>query len=154
MGKKLYIAYGSNLNIPRMKWRCPGAEIVGTSAIEGYRLLYKGSKSGSYLTIEPCDGGSVPVAVWAVSEANERALDRYEGYPDFYYKKEMTLPVRDTASGKVRRCRVFVYIMHEDRPLGLPSMGYVETCMAGYKAFGFDTELLEEALRVSKEALS
>jgi hypothetical protein len=41
-----------------MKMRCPGAKIVGTSEIKDYQLLFKGSKTGSYLTIEKCDGSS------------------------------------------------------------------------------------------------
>ena len=83
MEKRYYIAYGSNLNIPQMRTRCPGARIIGTSAIEGYRLLFKGSRTGSYLTIEPHEGAGVPVAAWEVSAENEAALDRYEGFPTF-----------------------------------------------------------------------
>ena len=62
MAKRYYIAYGSNLNIPQMRMRCPGARIIGTSVIPDYELLFKGSKTGSYLTIEPKAGSSVPVA--------------------------------------------------------------------------------------------
>lgn len=94
MEKRYYIAYGSNLNINQMKLRCPSARIIGTSEVPNYELLFKGSKTGSYLTIEPKEGSSVPVAVWEVSERDELALDRYEGYPHFYYKKEMRLPMK------------------------------------------------------------
>jgi len=86
MEKRYYIAYGSNLNIYQMRFRCPGAKIIGTSKLDGYRLLFKGSQSGSYLTVEKEQGYSVPVAVWAVTEHDEANLDRYEGYPTFYYK--------------------------------------------------------------------
>ena len=88
--KRYYIAYGSNLNVQQMRWRCPGARIIGTSELKNYRLLFKGSKTGSYLTIEPEVGCTVPVAVWEVTDQDELALDRYEGYPSFYYKTEMT----------------------------------------------------------------
>lgn len=118
MEKRYYIAYGSNLNIPQMRMRCPGARIIGTSVIEGYRLLFKGSRTGSYLTIEPQEGACVPVAAWEVSAENEAALDCYEGFPTFYYKKEMELPLKGIRTGKVRLRKVFVYIMHEERPLG------------------------------------
>ena len=50
----------------------------------------------------------------------------------------MELPLKGIKTGKVRRRRVFVYIMHEDRPLGLPSRSYMETCRQGYRSFGFD----------------
>ena len=50
--KRYYIAYGSNLNVPQMRMRCPHATILGTSNLKGWELLFKGSKTGSYLTIE------------------------------------------------------------------------------------------------------
>lgn len=150
MSKRYYIAYGSNLNIPQMRMRCPGARIIGTSVIEDYQLLFKGSKTGSYLTIEPMEGAEVPVVIWEVTETDEKALDRYEGYPNFYYKKEMTLDIKGIRTGKVRRRDAFVYIMHEERELGIPSWYYVNTCLDGYRAFGFDENYLFDAIRISR----
>jgi len=34
MKNKLYIAYGSNLNLPQMAHRCPSAKVVGASEIK------------------------------------------------------------------------------------------------------------------------
>ena len=115
MQKRYYIAYGSNLNIRQMKFRCPTARIIGTATLPDYELLFKGSKTGSYLTVEPKKGESVPVAVWETTEADEAALDRYEGFPTFYYKAEMELPIIGIRTGKVRKRKVYVYIMREDR---------------------------------------
>lgn len=81
--KKYYIAYGSNLNVKQMKFRCPGAKVISTSVIKDYQLLYKGSKTGSYLTIEKKKGGMVPVAVWEVTADDEKRLDAYEGATRF-----------------------------------------------------------------------
>ena len=144
--KKYYLAYGSNLNIPQMQYRCPEARIIGTAVIEGYRLLFKGSKTGSYLTIEKAEGYEVPVGVWEVSERDERNLDRYEGYPTFYYKKEMQLKVKGIRTGRIYDSNCFVYIMHEDHPIGIPSNFYIRVCAEGYRAFGFNTAKLIEAL--------
>ena len=151
MAKRYYIAYGSNLNIPQMRWRCLSARIIGTAEIPDYRLLFRGSRSGAYLTIEPYEGGSVPVAAWEVSEEDERALDRYEGFPAFYYKAEMKLPITGIRSKKTRVRTVFVYIMHEDRPLGITSKAYMDVCREGYRAFGFDESKLSEAFKTSLE---
>lgn len=151
--KRYYLAYGSNLNIRQMKFRCPTARVVGTAVIDGYELLFKGSKSGSYLTIEPKEGCEVPVAVWEVQEQDELNLDRYEGYPTFYYKKEMQIVMKGIRTGKERVRDAFVYIMHEDRPHGIPSWHYVETCAAGYKTFGFDESLLLEAIGKSRREM-
>ena len=150
MKKKYYIAYGSNLNLPQMRVRCPNARVIGTSVIDGYRLLFKGSKTGSYLTIEPKEGGKVPVVVWEVTESDEKELDRYEGYPTFYYKKTITLDVKGIKTGKIRRKEAFVYIMHEERKLGSPSRYYIRTCLDGYRAFGFDERYLYDALAISR----
>ena len=152
MAKKYYAAYGSNLNVPQMLRRCPGARVIGTAVIPDYRLLFKGSKTGSYLTIEPAEGYSVPVGVWEVSDENEAALDRYEGYPTFYYKKEMILPICGIRSKKVRNREAFIYIMHEERPFGIPSPAYVHICRQGYHSFGFDDDLLDEALIFSADS--
>lgn len=149
MQKRYYIAYGSNLNIRQMKYRCPNARIIGTSVIRDYELLFKGSKTGSYLTIEPKEGGMVPVCVWETTDGDEANLDRYEGYPAFYYKKEMELEITGIRTGKIRKRKAYVYIMHEDRKMGLPSGYYVETCLEGYRAFGFDERILYQAIERS-----
>lgn len=148
--KRYYIAYGSNLNIPQMRMRCPGARIIGTSVIPDYELLFKGSKTGSYLTIEPWEGGRVPVAVWEVTAADERSLDRYEGYPVFYRKMDMELEVTLAGSGEVRTLKGFVYAMYADRPLGTPSNSYFITCAQGYRSFGFDPHILLDAYANSR----
>lgn len=143
---KYYIAYGSNLNVRQMRYRCPHAAIVGTAELKGWRLGFRGSMTGSYLTIEPDEDGMVPVAVWAVDEEDERALDRYEGYPTFYYKKEITIECKRYCLKQIRKIDAFVYIMHEDRPHGVPYQHYVETCMEGYETFGFDRNILKKAV--------
>ena len=42
-------------------------------------------------TIEPCEGKSVPVLLWTVGKKDELALDRYEGYPTFYEKENISI---------------------------------------------------------------
>ena len=151
MTKRYYIAYGSNLNIDQMSYRCPGARVVGTSKIPDFQLLFKGSKSGAYLTIEPKKGAKVPVAVWEVTADDELSLDRYEGYPNFYYKAEVEIPVICISDRRVRKLKAFIYIMHEEREIGVPSQRYVDICLDGYEAFGFDENYLYEALNISLE---
>lgn len=149
---RLYLAYGSNLNREQMKYRCPDAWVLGTAELQGWRLMFKGSMTGNYLTIEQEPGFTVPVAVWAISERDEMNLDRYEGYPNFYYKKELEVELHDLTTGATSPVTAFAYIMHEDRKLGCPAAGYVETCMEGYRNFGFDERILAEAYRYSREA--
>ena len=148
---KYYLAYGSNLNIRQMQMRCPGAKPVGTMVLEDYELLFKGSKTGSYLTIEEREGGTVPVVVWEVTESDEAALDRYEGFPSFYYKKDINLKYKGIRTGKHRTVTAFAYIMHEERPIGVPSNFYMRTCLEGYDNFFFDKNILLDAYNKCRE---
>ena len=45
----------------------------------------------------------------------------------------------------------FVYIMHEDRPYGIPSPYYVEGCLEGYRYFGFSEKYIEDAVNRSRK---
>ena len=73
--------------------------------------------------------------------------------PVFYYKKDMELDIRGIRTGKMRKRKCFVYIMHEERKIGIPSLSYVRTCLEGYISFGFDEHYLSEAqIRAVKEA--
>lgn len=130
--KKFYIAYGSNLNKYQMKYRCPNAIPYCSGTLKDYELLFKGSKTGSYATIESKEGASVPVGVWLIDASDERYLDMYEGFPTFYYKTNVDV---ETDCGTIN---AMVYIMHEDRPHGIPSERYVNTCLEGYNDFDLD----------------
>ena len=152
MCKRFYLAYGSNLNIPQMQRRCPTAKIVGVAEIKDYELLFKGSKTGSYLTIEPQKGATVPVAVWEVGESDEHNLDIYEGYPKFYYKREVKIRYKGINTGRSRTVKAFIYIMHEERKLGVPTGRYLRTCLDGYDSFGFDYDYIFTAYQKSKNS--
>lgn len=145
MSKKntLYIAYGSNLNLPQMTFRCPTAKVVGASEIKGYELLFRGGRKGAVATMEPLEGGSVPVLLWKIRRGDEQALDRYEGYPHFYRKEMMEVELNGkTVPG-------MVYVMNDGHELGAPSDFYLNTILEGYKAAGFDTDFLDQAVEKS-----
>lgn len=142
--RKLYIAYGSNMDEKQMAGRCPTARLLGTSELEGYRLLFKGSKTGAYATIETQKGGRVPVLIWEIGEQDERKLDRYEGYPVFYHKKEIEVQLGG------ERKNAMVYIMDESRELGEPSAGYYNVLENAYWKFGFPMRILMEAHEASR----
>ena len=151
---KYYAAYGSNLNKEQMRARCPESEVVGTAVIKDYELLFKRSgrpgSSRSCLTIEPKAGAYVPVGIWTLAEEDERELDRREGVSDCYYKKSMELEV--TKEGGVKeKLSCLLYIKPERSVLDRPDPGYVRTCLTGYQSFGFDADLIHEA--VAKSAL-
>lgn len=148
--KRLYLAYGSNLSLEQMAYRCPDAQVIGKAEIKDYELLFKGSKSGNYATIEPKEGSYVPVLVWAITEQDERNLDRYEGYPSFYYKKEIPVELQKLNGDPMGEYKAMVYIMDERRSIGSPSVYYYGVLAEGYDRFGFDMDILREALEKTR----
>ena len=153
---KLYIAYGSNLHIKQMTSRCHTARVAGSDVLEGYRLLFRGYDSRAFATIEPFEGGKVPVLIWAVGDDDEAALDLYEGFPELYRKETLTIQL----GGENQEA--FVYIMNTldakgyVKPLARPSDGYFRTVLEGYRhaavlgKVGFDENILHEALSYTK----
>ena len=137
---KYYVAYGSNLNKFQMQYRCPNAEPICAGELRGYELLFKGSKTGAYATVEPKEGSVVPVGLWLVDKVDEKNLDRYEGYPSFYYKKTVDV---HTERGIIP---AMIYIMHEERRIGQPTEHYVDVCLQGYDDFGLNKLDFADAL--------
>lgn len=148
MNKKIYIAYGSNMSEVQMAQRCPDATLAETGRVNGYELLFKGSLTGCYATIEKKADAFVPVVLWRISAADERRLAAYEGFPRFYYKK--TIPV-ETDGGTIQG---LVYIMHEDRRFGIPETWYYQNMERDYRKFGFNLSILRAGLRHSRERMA
>ena len=150
---KNYIAYGSNMDLAQMAHRCPDAELLGTGMLVGWELLFKGSLTGSYATIERKAGAEVPVLLWRVSKEDEERLDRYEGFPHFYYKKTVAVaefaPLSGHSAATSRR-RGMAYVMHEERKLGLPSEDYFLVLADAYEKFGFDLNILRQGVMNSR----
>ncbi len=145
MDKKLYLAYGSNLNLEQMAHRCPTAKPVGATFLKDYRLLFRGGYGGSVATVEPLKGKTVPCLLWEITPADEAALDRYEGFP-FLYRKE-TVKVKH---GR-KSVDTMVYIMNDERSPGAPSCYYYSVILEGYKSAGFDIGILKQAVEDSME---
>ncbi len=136
---KLYIAYGSNMNLPQMGYRCTTAKVKGTGYISGWELTFRGNTGSAVATIEPLKKGKVPVLIWDIETEDEIALDRYEGYPSFYRKENIEVEY----DGEI--ISAMAYIMNEGRPFNAPHNRYYETIKEGYESAGLDTEYLKKA---------
>ena len=144
---RYYIAYGSNLNLEQMAQRCPTAYVVGSTTLKNWRLLFRDAAHTAVATVERAPGCAVPVLIWRIQPGDERALDRYEGWPRLYRKEIL----RITVNG--RRVYAMIYIMNEQRhPYGAPSSAYFDTILTGYYEAGFDPRILREVVLCSLEA--
>lgn len=71
--EKLYFAYGSNMNLNQMAFRCPDAEVVESVRLEGYRLAFRTNGGGNGVaTILPEEGSYVDGVLWRISERDEQ----------------------------------------------------------------------------------
>ena len=130
MEKSLYFAYGSNINLDQMQYRCPDASVYGQAVLDNYDLRFRGS---GVATVEPKEGACVYGLLWELTDKCEASLDRYEGYPRLYFKQ--TLEVR-TFDGQ--RVPVMAYIMNPELHLkpSLPPRDYYLGIKTGYEQNG------------------
>lgn len=134
----LYFAYGSNINLGQMAYRCPAASVMGPVTLEGWELLFR---RGGFATIAPKEGETVHGLLWSITPECEKSLDLYEGYPRFYDKRMVT--VRDSEG---RSLSVMAYIMDERfREPMLPSDGYYRGILEGYRQNGLPVAALKKA---------
>ena len=130
MKKILYFAYGSNLNIEQMKRRCPDSVGISAAELSDYKLVER-----TYADIEAAAGECVHGVLYRISEQDLANLDRYEGYPEYYTRKEIM--VTDNSG---TYCKALVYTMSEEcgkrRDHGKYSDRYRKICSDGAEYWG------------------
>jgi hypothetical protein len=85
-----YAAYGSNMDPLRMLERAPHSPASGTGWLMGWRLTFGGEDlgwEGSLATIVEDPDGQVFLALYDLTEADEAALDEWEGLDLGLYTK-------------------------------------------------------------------
>ena len=141
MSNRVFAGYGVGLNRAEMAKHCPTAKPIGTTELKNFRLAFRGGNASAVATIEKAKGGGVPTLLWEISPQDEAALDRWIGVPELYRK----------ATIKVRRdgtlVDALIYILNSGKPQNKPSAFYYSTLLEGYKAAGFDANILKAAVQ-------
>lgn len=107
-----------------------------TCILPDYRLLFRGVAD-----IVHCRGQSVAGALYEITQECERALDRYEGFPNLYVKD--TFMVRIRGSKKLREAMFYTMCLKTAAP---PSRWYVECIREGYDDWELPHDCLDAAL--------
>ena len=139
----LYGAYGSNLNMGQMQYRCPHAEPLGSAIVDGFALKFRGVAD-----IEPSDDGQVTLGLWRITDVCEGKLDIYEGYPNLYRKQVINIPALGDMFGTTK---VMIYLMNSN-DVYPPSSRYFESIVNGYNDFNIAKDHLMHALKNSYNA--
>jgi len=140
-----YAAYGTNISVAQMAVRFPDARVYGRAELRDYELVFRGPSGSAVATVEPKEGGAVPVLLWRLSRRDGRALDIYENWP--VLRKKVVLGVQMNS----RTVPATVYIMSQGYPPGRPAQHYCDILAEGYRTCGFDPAVLEAALARSQE---
>jgi hypothetical protein len=135
----LYAAYGSNMDPAQMRRRCPASPYTGTGWIHGWRLAFGAEEygwEGALATLVPTDddGPGVFVALYDLTEADERALDAWEGADHGLYRK-LHLRVQSLFGDEV----AYVYALDAFEG-GLPSARHLGAIADGAEAAGAPTD--------------
>ena len=127
-----YIAYGSNMVEEQLAHRCPGAKLIGTGYLPNHRLEFY-----LHATLERtrAHGAKVPVAVWEISEEDERSLDRYEGFPSYYIKAQRKVKMMDGSE-----LWGMIYLMNYLR-ISPPASEYYDGIETAYMKLGFTDDI-------------
>ena len=141
MSSRLFAAYGVGVNRAEMAKHCPTAKLIGTTELKNYRLAFRGSRAGALATIEKAKGSIVPALLWEISPQDEAALDRWIGVPELYRKA--TIKIRRDGSP----LDALIYILISGKPQNKPSAFYYSTLLEGYRAAGFDADILKAAVQ-------
>jgi gamma-glutamylcyclotransferase len=127
----LYFAYASNLSKKQMLSLCPDAKPMFPAVLPNYKLVFTGwsrTYRGGLATIKPFRGEKVWGAIYELSEAGWRRLDRWE---TGYTRLNVTVFDEDN-----RAVPAVTYVKSGQLEETMPSREYGEIIRQGYRDWG------------------
>ena len=131
----LYFAYGSNMDVARLRERVSSARLTGISRLDGYRLAFTRRSIRSHsgvADIISAPGFAVMGIAFEVAAAEVDALDRAEGLelPLPAYRR-LTVSVRIYGRG-ASEALTYRVVRPADREI-VPQSNYLDTMLTGLK---------------------
>ena len=126
----LYFAYGANMDVESMGFRCPQAQPRGVFLLRNWELQFY-----SHATVEQRRKSSVAGVLWAITPDCERSLDHFEGFPTYYTKRTWH-----------QDGQWIMFYEMTDLKRGRPSPGYVDNIAESYRKWQLPLDRLQAAL--------
>jgi gamma-glutamylcyclotransferase len=126
-----YFAYGANLSKKRMANIAPGSKPKFSAALPNHKLIFTGysrTSKGGTASIKPIRGQRVSGAIYEVTDADLRKLDRDEEYPAI--TNRLNIIVWTDANDYVE---AITYIKKEQSTETKPSADYLNIIREGYR---------------------
>ena len=156
--KHYYFAYGSNLDEDQVQKRTPFAKFVCRVALKDYKLTfvtYNYSWKGGVANVEPSEGDVVYGVLWHFTDEMVTKMDRYEGHPNKYLRKEVVVTKLGTDTSDMPvEIPAIVYeiksLIDKDdfQPAGVT---YYEQIKKAYEKFSLPMIVLEEAQKFATD---
>ena len=124
-----------NTNPTSMTWRCPGAIPFGAA-----RLLDHEFRFSYHADVVSSPGNSVDGVLWLIDQDHLADLDALESYPTYYDR--VILPVEYQGNIIMAEC----YRMQPDNIEGVPSRGYLDMILEGYREYDIPNDQIWTAL--------
>lgn len=151
----LTFAYGANLEVRAMLRRCRHAQVVGRARLPGFRFVFR-----RFADLLHDEEATVEGGLYALSAADEHALDKYEEVPRLYGKT--VLPVLPAHSETPVPALVYFMQAPDDEVstpwfdgrarktvkglrLAPPTPAYFAGLLRGYRDWGMDPKPLYTA---------
>lgn len=154
MPKKLYFAYGSNLNrVDFKKWckenRFPSRllRFHSIARLPDFDLGFNynsTTRGGGVLNILPRTGQLVPGALYEIDDKGKAALNQKEGAPKIYKQVDVTV-----INNQGEEIRAFTYQLCPDRVKDYvkPTAEYLDIVRQGLENLGLDSNILESVAK-------
>jgi len=139
--KRWYFAYGMNTNIREMARRCPGAVCYGPVVLPEHKFVFR-----LHADVEECPGHHVEGVLWELTPACEQALDMLEGYPHYYFKKQVVVESTQPKLDGMTKFVAMVYYMNRQEGTEHPGSMYLSCLNEGYADNGLNHYQIEQAL--------
>ncbi len=126
-----YFAYASNLNKKLMLQKAPESKPKFPAVLPNYRIVFTGYNrewKGGTATIQPFKGQKVYGAVYEITEADLKKLDRREDYPMTYNRFKVTVWTENDD-----QVEAITYIKKEQSTESKPSPEYLAKISQGYR---------------------
>jgi gamma-glutamylcyclotransferase (GGCT)/AIG2-like uncharacterized protein YtfP len=131
-----YFAYGSNLNLERLKSRGVTVYNSEQGILEDWRLVFnlidETLVGAGFANIEPCKGCKVEGLIYSISDSSIANLDKFEDHPRDYMKDYVDVI---DCNGEKIKCLAYIAQKNRIQPSLTPTEEYLNHILKGQKWF-------------------
>lgn len=140
-----YFAYGANMDLDKMFYRCTNVKFIEVGELKGYRFIIN---THGVASIVPESTSSVFGIIWTITEEDEAFLDHFEGVKSGWYTKH-TVTVLEIVENNMHDCLVYVA---SDSKEGKPIEDYFTNIIKWSKNYHFSKDYVNylESLKGGK----